>query len=78
MRKLKWKSDRVEGASVKLTDARLDVHRHIHHPGKWLLSVIPHFPDQRVLESDDLEAAKKEALTVMIGTLLQMLEEIRR
>jgi hypothetical protein len=53
---------------------RVTVHRHIHYPpDQWLLSCAPWF-DKRELESKDADAAKDEAVTLV----LQVLEGARK
>lgn len=52
---------------------RLRVHRHIHSPGKWLLSGQPFF-DQFELDSSEAEAAKAEAINRWRTELAEKLE----
>jgi hypothetical protein len=71
--------DKSEVKSVELIAGRirLAVTRHIHNPGKWHLNCDALRYTYRELESDELEAAKAEALTIVKADLADALADVK-
>lgn len=52
------------------------VHHHIYYGDKWLVSCLKIGLDQHVLESKDIEDAKKEALGVVMAHLAKSIDDL--
>ena len=68
---MKWKSI-GEGAysswKAKVGNMEVSIHRHIDYDkDRWLLSTRPPFVNKHLLENKDMEAAKKEAIALLLA-----------
>ena len=59
------KNREVNTVQALVGPLRANLHRHIRHPGKWLLSLHRGWIDQRVLEAVSLDDAKAEAVEII-------------
>jgi len=61
---------------ARINSIGICVHRHIRYPGKWLLTSKYLFIDKMELKSENIDDAKKEALSIVNKHLMYMQIEI--
>lgn len=71
-----YRAGEVKSSVLHLPSLRISVHRHIHYPGKWLLSVRELSIETRILRSHDLEQARAEALEYVTKFVDSMVKDL--
>lgn len=61
---------------LHLPTTRIAVHRHINHPGKWVLTCRRLGIELRELDADDVETAKRVALQLLELAVLMVKKDL--
>lgn len=59
----------TNAVQAALGPVRLGAHRHIHHPGKWVMSLYGGWIECRGLKAEGLEDAKAEAVEILASEM---------